>query len=413
MDSGGRRCFRTAGQIYYGDVVESEDGGCNRHGPGIQVITAGTISGENVIWGRYKGAWRNDAMTGTGSYRWSDGSAYEGGFSDGRPHGNGKLTWPEGSSYDGAWADGEMHGQGSFYSAYDTFAVHGSFVRNCIRMYDGSWVNVSRRREQSRAARLRIGAVPPPIAGCPATTEETKISVDFCRPDDVHEKAMAALRTPPFKVPLILADVSVPSVGGSHSSTAPLWCMEAGEYGCSPSTTVHLTHAAAEKRRKRDYPQLFRHAIREALLTYRPFCLVFGSDGEEGGNPQDGVQLPAAFSLAEFFEPTSLPLDVFDLQHLHNSGKAEQFLPPEKRGVCSGVLSDGEAGAGDGDGVEETLLHPPTVAPPTLHLLRFAMVSLHRLPCGLEEDAVRAHVARRFAERVPLHRTSVLVVSAL
>merc|ERR1711948_132857 len=115
----------------------------------------------------------------------------------------------------------------------------------------------------------------------------------------------------------------------------------------------------------------------------------------------DGVPLPAAFSLDEFFEPTSLPLDLFDLQHLHNSGASEKFLPAEKRGMrsSSGSVqgSSRETGTGNGD-CSGCPPHPPMLAPPVLHLLRFAMVSLQRLPCGLEEDAVRERVTRRFAE---------------
>merc|ERR1712113_1165798 len=104
-----------------------------------------------------------------------------------------------------------------------------------------------------------------------------------------------------------------------------------------------MGHVATEKRRKRDYPELFRHAIREALLTYRPFCLVFGDDVDGGGIPQDGNPLPVAFGLDEFFEPTSLPLDLFDLQHLHNSGASEKFLPTEKRGMRSSIGMQGSS----------------------------------------------------------------------
>merc|ERR1712113_113547 len=128
-----------------------------------------------------------------------------------------------------------------------------------------------------------------------------------------------------------------------------------------------MGHVATEKRRKRDYPELFRHAIREALLTYRPFCLVFGDDVDGGGIPQDGNPLPVAFGLDEFFEPTSLPLDLFDLQHLHNSGASEKFLPPEKRGLCSSVVSDIKTSAREVNG--DAPLHPPMLAPPVLHLL--------------------------------------------
>mmetsp|Transcript_67875 Transcript_67875/g.196432 ORF Transcript_67875/g.196432 Transcript_67875/m.196432 type:complete len:400 (-) Transcript_67875:53-1252(-) len=396
MDVGGRRCFRVAGQIYYGDVLEDAEGRCTRHGQGVQIFTATTVTGEALVWGKYTGGWKKDRMTGSGSYRWSDGSAYEGGMLDGKLHGHGRFTWPEGSWYDGVWCQSEMHGQGSFFNAYDGYPIHGQIVRNCIQMPDGCWVNLANRRAQRRAERLRIGAPPPLPKAVALADEHGLVPVAFCRsPQDLGEIAAAVLRGSGSKVPLILADFSCPPAGGSYGSAAPLWCLELGDNGCNPSTTVHMERAVIEKRRKRDHASLFIDAIRESLLTYKPFCLVFGEEEEEG-------KLPMTHSLDNFFDPLSLPSDLFDLPHLHAHGALRRFLHPEKRDLLAAEVSETET-AGESA--------PPTSPPPVLHLLRFAIVSQRRIPCGVSEDDIRAHVAHRFADHIPIHRVSVLVVS--
>mmetsp|Transcript_10257 Transcript_10257/g.23111 ORF Transcript_10257/g.23111 Transcript_10257/m.23111 type:complete len:395 (-) Transcript_10257:8-1192(-) len=391
MDArGGRRCFRNAGQIYFGDVVEAEDGTCERQGLGLQIVTAVTVLGDTVVWGRYKGSWKRDKMTGSGTYRWSDGSVYEGFFVDGRPHGHGKFTWPEGSSYDGMWAEGEMTGQGSFYNAFDGITRMGVFHRNSVRMHDGSCVDLRQRREQHRIERLRIGYSGP--------GPEATIPVLRCGPSEVSARVSAVLREPPYLVPLVLATSmvprEVPGHSGSHSA-APLWCLQQGDCGLSGSTTVHLAFAAAEKRRRHDVHEIFRSAIREALLTYRPFALVFG-DGSDGGNPQVEESLPPSHSLNEFFDAMSLPQDLFDLRHFQGSGGPDNFLPPDKRGFkCPSLAQE----------------LPPMSAPATVHLLHFVLVSLRRLGRDPTDDEVRSHLTRRFAEHVPLHRVAAIVVA--
>lgn len=404
MECGRRRCFTNAGQIYYGDVVENKDGNCVRHGLGLQISTATTVTNESIVWGRYNGAWKDDRMTGTGAYHWSDGSVYEGGLVDGRPHGTGKLTWPEGSCYEGAWLSGDMNGQGSFFSAFDGFAVHGQFVRNCIRMYNGEWVNVAQRREKSRAACLRIDGGPSPDSGGPPPTEEALFPVRFCAASEAFAMAMEALKSPPYRVPMVFADTSVAEVGGSNGSSVPLWCLETDERGCTPSSTVHLLHAACSKRRKRDYPQLFRDAIQDALLNYRPFCLVFGNGTLGSVLDSEASPLPDVLSLKEFFDRTSLPEDLFDLKHFHSFGMNEYFLPPETRGMKSDQVQIGD------DQIDAT--HPPVSLPPKLFLLRFFMACLQRIPEGAGEEDVRELVIRHCGQHVPLHRVTVLVVSS-
>eukprot|EP00933_Yihiella_yeosuensis_P026492 TRINITY_DN20578_c0_g2_i1.p1 TRINITY_DN20578_c0_g2~~TRINITY_DN20578_c0_g2_i1.p1 ORF type:complete len:397 (-),score=70.01 TRINITY_DN20578_c0_g2_i1:220-1410(-) len=391
---GGRRCFRSSGQIYFGDVDEKEDGSCIRHGLGLQIVTAETVKGENVVWGRYQGSWKKDAITGSGVYRWSDGSVYEGCFLNGRPHGHGRLKWPDGSSYDGSWYDGELHGQGTFVCGYDGIESHGIFRRNCLRQHDGTWLDLVRRREERRVLSLSIGA-----------DMEVSLPIQRCTPQEVHACVEDVLRQPPYMVPLVLATTSCPAASGG--SAAPLWCLEAAENGCTAATTVHLSHAADLKQRQRDFAPVFRDAIREALLTYRPLGLVFGDDANPQDEDADGPA-PKNWSLREFFDRLTLPLDIFDLRHFHGSGMADLFLPLEKQGLVGKPAPQEAAGEDD---EEPTPAHPPLLLPPTLNLLNVALVSLKRIS-DEGDDSVRKHVRGRFSAMAPLHRLSIIVVSS-
>lgn len=397
--AGKRRCFRSFGQVYYGDVEEDQDGSCTRHGQGLQIITAETVTGECVTWGRYQGTWAHGAITGSGIYRWSDGSVYEGCFLNGKPHGHGRLSWPEGSVYDGSWIEGELHGQGTFYCGFGKLESHGVFRRNCQLQHDGTWVDVVRRRDQRRLASLQIGAVP---------EKEVDFAVLRCTANDVHSCVDDVLRRPPYLIPLVVATASCSSSGKS-SSPSPLWCLEEGEHGCSAATTVHLAHAADQQRRKRDFAPRFRSAIREALLTSRAFGLVFGDDAHPGNPQEDEVEpAPATWSLGHFFDRLALPLDIFDLRNFHGSGMADLFLPSEKKGLHTGDLPNKVHSDGD---EEHEAAHPAMSPPPTIHLLQVVLVSLKPLADGLSDEAVRDHIIRRFAAILPLHRVSIIVVS--
>lgn len=414
-----QRCYRNAGQLYTGDVLESEDGLRLRHGLGRQIVHAQTVRGESVVWGRYTGAFKQDKMTGSGTYRWSDGSVYEGDLQDGRPHGHGKFTWPEGSSYDGLWQEGEMMGQGTFYNFFTGHTRQGAFYRNSLRLHDGTWLDLSREREEQRAALLRIGSAGP--------SAEAKMPVFRCRPEEAVAKVIAVLREPPHLVPLVMADASCPVQPDGVTqprprSVAPLWCLQTGDLGCTDNTTVHMAFAAAEMRRKRDVQQIFRNAICEALSTYRPFVLAFGEESE-GGNPQDDeAPAPACWRLSEFFDDVSLPLDLFDLRHFQGSGGFERFLPREKRGwrcapeetpapadaAEAATGASGEAAPQDSEGAGKP---PQKLSAAKAFLLHFALASLRRLDRHLDDAAVRSHVGRRFSEHVPLHRVAAVVVS--
>lgn len=418
---GSKRCFRNAGQIYYGEVIESEAGDAVRHGFGRHLVTATTVNGASVTLGRYEGAWRQGKMTGTGVYRWMDGSVYSGFFVDGRPHGHGELKWSEGSEYDGAWRDGEMDGQGRFYDAFNGIAVQGFFKRNCFRRHDGTWTDMRAQRERHRSSWLHIGAV--------GLSPEAKTRVTLrCAPDALASHVAAALsdNLVPFVLPGAGCPASNPGSSdckGSRQGQAPMWCLEGDAFegqGCTPETTVHVSYVAAERRRNRDHSDIFREALCKALMTCRPFALVFG-DG--GANPQDGESPPPSWQLPTHLGESSLPPDLFDLMHFHASGAAERFLPAEKRAAATKastataapalppVVATPDPGEQGGEPGEEAAVPtiPPT-APPLVYLLRFVLVSLRRLPPGAGPEDVRTHLAKRFGEHVPLHRVAAIVV---
>jgi len=423
---GSNRCFQRDGQLYFGEVLEKENGVVWREGKGLQVIRAATVDGTPIQWGRYKGAWKSDDMSGTGRYDWNDGSTYEGSFRNGKPHGYGRLTWPEGSTYDGAWECGDMMGQGSFINAFTGITRHGYFHRNSLRQHDGSWLDVAKEREKMRKESLLVGAVGP--------QPESRMRITYCTPADLGLRLEELRRQPPFLVPMIVADTSVSSTSPIERgpdwegapSAAPLWCLEDADCGCVAETAVHLAYAAAEQKRKRDVPAIIRAAIQKALLSYRYFALVFGegytSPSADHGHEVSSAAIPPEWSLKEYMHPTSLPPDLFDLRYFHGSGAADAFLPPELAAQSGLVLppkpDGGDAGgvgaATDADG-NDAGRHSAAKSGgslPTAYLLQFAMVSLKRLEEGMDDVEIRKYFGVRFGAYVPLHRVAVVVVQS-
>jgi hypothetical protein len=413
-ENGGQRCFKSGGQIYYGEVKE-EQGVILRHGQGHQIVTAVTIAGVPFPREVYRGAWLNGRMTGTGVYKWSDGCTYEGSFLDGKMNGYGKLTWPEGSSYNGTWKDGALTGQGTFYSAFTRITHMGVFQRNCLKQHDGTWLDVVREREQHREASLHIGAKGP--------TTENEVVIIRCAPNELGEQ-LETVRRDHFLIPLVIADMSCTKESGASSSAPPLCYLEALEQGCTPATTAHLAYVAAEKRRKRDYARIFREAITESLLSYRYFAIVFG-DALDDSPGSSAEAMPASWSLPEFLDSSSLPLNLFDLRHFHGSGAGDAFLPHDKVDTITRSPGHQELPSPtEPSAVEENRdgskmpassrvsSKDGQILPPTAYLLQFALVSLRRLEVDLDDEAIRKHLGRRFAPHVPLHRIAVIHVSS-
>merc|ERR1719331_3523158 len=97
-----KRCFRRAGQVYWGECIQ-QDAQYIRQGHGLQVWGAQTVGNEAVVASKYHGSWVNGKMTGSGKMEFYDTSVYSGDFDNGDLHGVGQLTWPDGTTYEGGW----------------------------------------------------------------------------------------------------------------------------------------------------------------------------------------------------------------------------------------------------------------------------------------------------------------------
>lgn len=89
---------------YTGQFVRREGGVVKRHGTGA--FADGFLS--------YDGGWKDDAMHGAGTVKFSSGASYEGTFYENRFDGQGKYCWPDGSWYEGQWRHDRMHGEGTY-----------------------------------------------------------------------------------------------------------------------------------------------------------------------------------------------------------------------------------------------------------------------------------------------------------
>ena len=133
----------TSGDAYEGNFVND-----NKQGTGTCVLSDGRrsvirwlgnklravkcfVTRENVMVSRYRGLkyvgeWRQDIMSGMGSFYLKNGDVYNGTFGDGDANGYGVLRQANGDRYEGEWTSGQRHGRGIQYYA------NGN-------IYDGYW----------------------------------------------------------------------------------------------------------------------------------------------------------------------------------------------------------------------------------------------------------------------------------
>jgi len=114
---------RVLGQTFFfnGDSHAGPYVDGRRHGPGH---TYAFRNGD-----RYDGEFTRGRMTGTGRFRWADGTVYQGELVDGRPHGEGTKLERSGDKYSGEWKEGKAHGWGlKLYACGDCH--EGSYEAN-------------------------------------------------------------------------------------------------------------------------------------------------------------------------------------------------------------------------------------------------------------------------------------------
>jgi hypothetical protein len=104
--------------------------GNRRHGKGALEFE------EDGMTFRYAGAFRDDAMMGTGTLISSNGDKYNGEFLEGKFHGRGEYSWCDGSRYQGEFVRGLMHGEGIYVAGPTSLEIHSEGER-----YVGQWCN--------------------------------------------------------------------------------------------------------------------------------------------------------------------------------------------------------------------------------------------------------------------------------
>lgn len=415
------KCFKSCGQIYYGDCLKEPDGTFVRQGFGRQVITGNTIQGQSVTLGIHEGQWENQQLNGRGTYKWQDGSSYDGDFLEGQMEGVGVFKWPDGSTYSGAWRKGQMHGQGRFESRLDGDFLEGHFHQNCYQEFDGSWINVLNEHRKMERQMLVDG-------------DKRRILVIRCDSPSDLEKTMRRVQEEENLIPFVISDYSV--------TDSPLYWLESGG---AEDTTLQVSDAVLAKRRQHDYKQMVYDKIQTALLTAQTFTVVFGDPNnstttgtstQEQGTGASGFSspggLPEEWRLSNLMDEHSFPLELFDLKLFHGRYKADFFLPSEKRSPwlslgpaqpsqAEAVVAEevGEAPAAAEEGEETEGKIPTTPQPgfgalkevPTVYLLRFCVVAQGKIESERGSDAIREDVVRQFGAHLPLHRCAILVLS--
>jgi hypothetical protein len=62
----------------------------------------------------YQGHFKDNSITGTGLYKWSNDDTFEGTFLNGKMHGKGIYRWPDGGEYEGEYVNNLKEGYGVF-----------------------------------------------------------------------------------------------------------------------------------------------------------------------------------------------------------------------------------------------------------------------------------------------------------
>eukprot|EP00933_Yihiella_yeosuensis_P042855 TRINITY_DN37510_c0_g1_i1.p1 TRINITY_DN37510_c0_g1~~TRINITY_DN37510_c0_g1_i1.p1 ORF type:complete len:561 (+),score=129.40 TRINITY_DN37510_c0_g1_i1:77-1684(+) len=504
------KCFRSGGQLYHGECkagYKELQGTYVRHGFGRQVISAAAPAGpgpdglpsfETVVLSTYDGNWEEGLPSGHGSSKWSDGSSYEGNMSEGHLDGHGRFVWPDGSTYEGNFAKGVMQGQGRFDSRFDGGRfMQGRFHRNCFQRSDGKWVDVLRLLKGNEYKLIVAGnplaeAAEAAAAAATATSmsslikrkknagsgvDATSLPVRRCSADDLRMHLAFALNQ--NLMPLVLAEDSM--------ELSALDCfITSGAVTDPAAQCVSVRLAAVAQRRHSDYHRFFHDALKHSLLSGSFFSIVFEDDdggctlgADETGEanwisrrPSPGIpqhSVPQEWRLADFFNDSSLPPEIFTPTLFNARGRPKLFLPenvPSDSSGCNAAMApadgdpaDGEAGDGDGGdaAAEEKAqqaadlarqvgnLAAPTLSPPpasnvgptghifelpadaiegspgtatevagmpVTHLLRPSLIATGRFPAGLADNDVRLMVRSRFGKHIPVHRLAVLLLTS-
>ena len=113
------------GNIYEGDFKQLTTGVKIRQGKGKYLVSPSEEYPLGIE--RYEGDWKEEKMTGTGIYYYSNGEIYEGDWLENKQHGKGVYKFTNGTCYIGEWANHRMNGEGKFIN-YDLKGFEGVFT---------------------------------------------------------------------------------------------------------------------------------------------------------------------------------------------------------------------------------------------------------------------------------------------
>jgi len=452
------RCFREGPQLYRGTCkARKKEHTCTfvRHGQGLQthaavspIARAGSNEGvatfQTVAQGVYEGCWEEDAMSGQGTYRWSDGSSYEGFFFYGQLHGHGNFRWLDGTTYTGQWHAGAMHGQGQLDLCSNGQCLQGRFHRNYyLQAEEKSWVDALVLIREDELRSIREGTADNlQVMRC-AYGEAWAGSPRQDVLDEQQKTLEAAIVSVQHQslVPLLIVD---DSLEGSS-----LECLSrAGLLPDASSQCASIRLAATAKRRCRGHNRFIRDPIRHSLQRGTLFVLVFEDDAgglsqSRAGEEELGcwtsrkvvrgdleAPLPEDWRLTHFWHESVLPLETFHPQLFNGRGLSRLFLPEslklqsgcvhedEEHQTVQAIVTDmaaqpPEKGGGLGltthifEGSKEGL---SAAGVPLAHCLRPLVASTAFFPSGLSNEDVRRLVLQKYLQHLPLHRTVVLLL---
>lgn len=118
--------------------------------PGLSKTLKAQLNLFNTV--EYKdGIWRNNVMTGEGTYAEKGVMEYTGSFVNGKFHGSGSARYATGLKYQGSWSEGKMQGNGSLTTpegdtyvgemSDDKFNGEGTLTKANGDIYAGFWLN--------------------------------------------------------------------------------------------------------------------------------------------------------------------------------------------------------------------------------------------------------------------------------
>ena len=117
-----------SGTSYYanGNIFEGEFMGNKKNGKGT--FTFALNNTDNAL--SYEGDFEEDDKSGFGTFKWKDGAKYVGEYKNDRRNGFGTYYFPDKTKYVGNWENNQRNGQGDMFSANGSLEFSGNWKNN-------------------------------------------------------------------------------------------------------------------------------------------------------------------------------------------------------------------------------------------------------------------------------------------